>query len=802
MSHPVSRPKAASRSLLRTLPVGWLAFTASLGVLACGDGSSDPEDPAAEPTDLTRVSGPAGTAFPGDTLADSLVVRVVDAADRGVPGLSVAFDVVRGGGRLSAYLVETGPVGRAATQWIVGDAVGPQRVEASASGLQGSPIDFEMLVELRPGTGIAATLEYVRGSNQRDTAGYLLPQPIHVRVVDRWGNPVPDVEVEFVVTAGGGALIWPLRTTNADGEAATEWRIRDLGENFAEARSEGLAGSPVVFRAVGIEGRVAEVVLEPDSTRIESLSAEAEFVGSVFDDFGNPAFADPADAPWAWEVRDPGVAVLSRGGWNRRAVEAAAEGRTFLLAYSEGQVDSSLVVVEQRVYELVVSPPAGSVALGTDTARIGVTPEDRTDHVVEDARLTWTSSDPSVATVTDSGEVRGASHGTAVIRIEEQEGATAEVPVDVVDPFTAVSAGVDRSCGLDDRGRTWCWGGPGLGNGLNEPSERPVMVDGGHDFASVSAGSGVSCGLEPGGAAYCWGIDFTGALGVDTSTIGYCDVGSGTRTRCALRPKRVSGGHTFETLAAGGGTTCAAGGGGAGYCWGSNSYGQLGDGTTNGARTPVAVAGGYAFVEISPGWGHTCGVTSAGKAYCWGLNAWGQVGVEPSNALCRYRSQDVDCRLEPELVAGGLTFSTVGTGKRHSCGLGTDGVAYCWGFNGGDQLGRSGSGPVPIPIDGDHRFVDISVGGDHACGMQSSGAALCWGFWADGQLGAGTAGASGRAVPVVNLSNIDGVDAGDAHTCAVSVEGAVYCWGSDVAGQLGNPAYGNTAFPMRIRGPA
>jgi alpha-tubulin suppressor-like RCC1 family protein len=67
--------------------------------------------------------------------------------------------------------------------------------------------------------------------------------------------------------------------------------------------------------------------------------------------------------------------------------------------------------------------------------------------------------------------------------------------------------------------------------------------------------------------------------------------------------------------------------GAAGYCWGNNTFGQLGNGATTNTSVPVPVSGGLSFAAVSAGSGHTCGVTSSGTVYCWGYNADGELGT-------------------------------------------------------------------------------------------------------------------------------------------------------------------------------
>src|SRR5699024_9524799 len=64
------------------------------------------------------------------------------------------------------------------------------------------------------------------------------------------------------------------------------------------------------------------------------------------------------------------------------------------------------------------------------------------------------------------------------------------------------------------------------------------------------------------------------------------------------------------------------------YCWGDNTFGQLGNGKTEGRQTsPVAIGTGHAWRQVSTGGSHVCALSTTGKAYCWGRNLSGQLGT-------------------------------------------------------------------------------------------------------------------------------------------------------------------------------
>lgn len=134
--------------------------------------------------------------------------------------------------------------------------------------------------------------------------------------------------------------------------------------------------------------------------------------------------------------------------------------------------------------------------------------------------------------------------------------------------------------------------------------------------------------------------------------------------------QRLSGSITPEEFLGRQEHTCGVTTGGTADCWGANNYGQLGDGNTSTARdTPARVLGDHVFARVAAGFGHTCGLTATGSTYCWGWNSWGQLGDDNAGT-------DSDT---PILVQGGPVFTQLVAGSVHTCGLAADGLARCLG---------------------------------------------------------------------------------------------------------------------------
>jgi hypothetical protein len=341
----------------------------------------------------------------------------------------------------------------------------------------------------------------------------------------------------------------------------------------------------------------------------------------------------------------------------------------------------------------------------------------------------------------------------------------------------AVAAGGAHSCAVTSTGGAKCWGANEsgqLGDGTTTGRDRAVDVAGlSSGVDSVAGGLSFACALTTGGAAKCWGSNASGQLGDGSATD-------------RSQPVAVSGlGSGVAAISAGWAHTCALLAGGAVKCWGDNTYGQLGDGTTTGSATPVDVTGlSEGATAIATGGYFTCARTTAGGVECWGDNTFGQVGDGTE-----------EDRSSPTQVTG-LTSGVAGIGAGgggHACAIMSAGGAKCWGNNEFGQLGENRACPTPCtaPVDVqglDEHVTAIAGGYLFSCALTSTGGVKCWGNNVFGQLGDNfTCGdLCGAPVNVAGLtSGATALTTGSRHACARTASGA-RCWGDNFHGELGD----------------
>jgi hypothetical protein len=313
----------------------------------------------------------------------------------------------------------------------------------------------------------------------------------------------------------------------------------------------------------------------------------------------------------------------------------------------------------------------------------------------------------------------------------------------------------------------------------------------GGDDIRITAGDVHTCALTAQRRVRCWGGNTWGGLGDGT-------------TADHLTPVDVVGMTSpVRTVDAGWNFTCAVTTAGAATCWGYNLRGQLGDGTTTNSSTPVGVVGlGSGVRAISAGVFHACALTDQGAVKCWGLNHRGQLGDGTTT----------DSSIPVDVVGLGSGVTAISAGIWHTCALLAGGGVKCWGQNNVGQLGDGTTTDSSTPVDvvGLHAGVsalDTGTGGDgvidgsHTCAVTVRGRALCWGLNNLGQLGDGTTTDSSTPVTVSGLAHgARAVATGSAYSCALTRSGGVRCWGYNFTGQLGDGTTTDRSTPVDVVG--
>lgn len=295
----------------------------------------------------------------------------------------------------------------------------------------------------------------------------------------------------------------------------------------------------------------------------------------------------------------------------------------------------------------------------------------------------------------------------------------------------------------------------------------------------LAAGGDHTCSIEYVGGVRCWGDNTYGQIGDNSTENRHVPV------ELPLRGVQVAAGLDFSCVLQKEGTA---------ECWGHNQLGQLGDGTTDDHLTSTPLPTLQHIAAISAGAYHACALHSAGEVICWGNNTYGELGRGGSGGFSPAPAP------VPALSSGVVALSM---GYNHSCALKDDGSVWCWGRNADGQLGNGSnsdsSSPVRVALA--TKAAAIAAGAYHTCALSTHGVVYCWGDNAFGELGGGSLLPSSRNVPepVVGLGGpVRLLASGGYHSCAVDGEGQTQCWGSNDWGELGNPSTAASEMPRPV----
>ncbi len=269
----------------------------------------------------------------------------------------------------------------------------------------------------------------------------------------------------------------------------------------------------------------------------------------------------------------------------------------------------------------------------------------------------------------------------------------------------------------------------------------------------------------------CWGSNSYGQLGI----------GSTAKKTTPVSVQNLSG-EVVVGVGAGRDHTCAIiRNGDVVMCWGYGFHGELGNGSTSNKNTPTSVTNlGGKVLALDVGNYNVCVIMNDGALKCWGDNRFGQIG--DNTRTNRYTPTST-------VNLGGPAVA-VSLGDMHTCAIISGGTLKCWGRGGSYQLGIGSGFPrdrlTPTTVNLGGPAVAVSLGYTHTCAIINGGELKCWGYGDRGQLGDGSRGFSSTPASVTNLGGpAVAISLGWQYTCAIIDGGAMKCWGDGGYGQLG-----------------
>jgi alpha-tubulin suppressor-like RCC1 family protein len=362
--------------------------------------------------------------------------------------------------------------------------------------------------------------------------------------------------------------------------------------------------------------------------------------------------------------------------------------------------------------------------------------------------------------------------------------------IDVGATYAQVDLGNDHACARKTDGSLWCWGANVYGSAGAPGSMMwavPTRVGTDTSWTQVSAGGLASCAAKSDGTLWCWGYNTSGQVGDGTNAnrnvptqvltqpllaaTDWMDVTVGVSDACA---RRANGAPATPSL----------------FCWGSAQNAQLGNNNSTGTYSfPQPILTGTPGVAAeAAGSGDSCATRKDGTLECWGDNTYGTVGNNSSNT-----------QRTPMPVNTDTDWAAVSMMGQAACATKTGGSLWCWGYN---RYGQLGDGTVvlksvPTHIGTDTDWATLGLGFDHACAIKTGKTLWCWGGNPRGQLGDGTVTQRNAPEQIGTATDWVSVSGGFAFACGIRGSGALYCWGANDSGQLGDGT-GWSAAPVVV----
>ncbi|MCB9737725.1 MAG: hypothetical protein H6747_00540 [Deltaproteobacteria bacterium] len=337
-------------------------------------------------------------------------------------------------------------------------------------------------------------------------------------------------------------------------------------------------------------------------------------------------------------------------------------------------------------------------------------------------------------------------------------------------PFRDLFAGYDATCAVSTQG-VHCWGANTKGQlGAGEKagfggSTTPLPVAASGAQRMIGRSQTICTLLQASGSKLsvaCWGDNFWGQLG-------------NGNPQHQDAPVAFPSTADVTSFAVGDRHVCVRTSDGALACSGSDSDGQLGDGTVGDKTSlPIVLPGTKDWLRVYAGGETTCAVRPAGALWCWGDNEYGEVGVGSSKK-----------NLPTPQDTGLRGVSSVAIGDDHVCAV-TPLGPYCWGANTSGQVAQTGAGPFltpkPVAVDA----VEVLANDNASCAIGADAKLRCWGSNQQKVIDPDASSTVATPMLVAGLGTIRRAALAEAHLCVIDTGGHMRCRGYNSNGELGN----------------
>jgi alpha-tubulin suppressor-like RCC1 family protein len=380
-------------------------------------------------------------------------------------------------------------------------------------------------------------------------------------------------------------------------------------------------------------------------------------------------------------------------------------------------------------------------------------------------------------------------------------------------------AGYNASAQVDTDTSIFAWGyNVALGTGNLSYQLTPAEVPG-CGWVKLALGDSHTLAVKKDGTLWSWGENELGQLGYANNE------------QNVTLPAQVGLDTNWASVAAGAEYSLAIKTDGTLWAWGDDKYGQLGLGTIQGAQaqTPTQVGTDTNWATVSANYTGTLTLATKtdGTLWAWGSDSYGQLGDGASaSSPCDGNAASPYCMFSPEQIGTDTNWVFVSAGEDYAEAIKTDGTLWGWGADGNGEIGDGSYGTdacsasgetscinAPVQVGAATNWASVSAGTGTTLGVQKDGSLWGWGYNLHGAVGDGTNTGAPCGGPTTDATycvlnperigtdtNWAGVSSGDDQTIGWKTDGSVWGWGGDPDGEVGNGVKSTTGVfaPVQV----